>query len=324
MDIYRFINSTDIREHLRTIGYVFNSLETAWLIWQCRTASLTEKHAAWQELIDTMPDCVIPKQDSATLPQSLHSFLRKYMKAEKEIMADFYEENKSFVYTFFCADGYLGLSGNTFSDFTTCINAYKAISAEFDISCYTIRKRWLNGDDMIDITFLKNGEPLNWNTGRWPDWADEILWHFFDWGEFYFPTPFKTGDILCQYDEYDNETSGFGRGPFVMTAITPEHATEHTHLFGDESDMNAWGYFQAEDGTIYKEVMSNYMDLEYYRGKLDGKKRILKALSNHIKGDIDITLFANAYHHILCDEYAKTMYPRGYNDKGLWLAGLKG
>ena len=314
MDILRFINSRDIREHLEQIHYEFNSLEAAWLIWWCQTASIPEKHAAWQELIDTMPDCVIPEQNSATLPQSLHSFLRKYMKAEKEIMADFYEENKSCVYTFFCAD--LGLSGNIFSDFTTCINAYKAISAEFDIPRYTIRKQWLNGDDIIDITFLKNGEPLNWDTGRWPDWADKILWHFYDWGCFYFSTPFKAGDILCQYDEYD--------GPFVMTAITPEHATERTRLFGDESDMNAWGYFQNEDGTIYEKEMWNYMDLEYYRGELDGKKRILIALSNHIKGDIDITVFANVYHHILCDEYAKTMYPRRYNDKGLWLAGLKG
>ena len=34
MDILRFINSRDIREHLKTIHYQFNSLEAAWLIYQ--------------------------------------------------------------------------------------------------------------------------------------------------------------------------------------------------------------------------------------------------------------------------------------------------
>ena len=36
MDITRFINSRDIREHLKKIGYQFTSLEAAWLIWQCK------------------------------------------------------------------------------------------------------------------------------------------------------------------------------------------------------------------------------------------------------------------------------------------------
>lgn len=44
MNILRFVNSKDIREHLRNIGYEFNSLEAAWLIYQCRDAAIDEKH----------------------------------------------------------------------------------------------------------------------------------------------------------------------------------------------------------------------------------------------------------------------------------------
>lgn len=51
MDIFRFVNSKDVREHLRDIGYEFNSLEAAWLIYQCRDAAIDEKHKAWNELI---------------------------------------------------------------------------------------------------------------------------------------------------------------------------------------------------------------------------------------------------------------------------------
>ena len=52
MDILRFINSKDIRKHLKDTGYEFNSLEAAWLIYQCRNATIREKHKAWNELMD--------------------------------------------------------------------------------------------------------------------------------------------------------------------------------------------------------------------------------------------------------------------------------
>lgn len=43
MDILRFVNSKDIREHLGNINYEFNSLEAAWLIYQCHDATIDEK-----------------------------------------------------------------------------------------------------------------------------------------------------------------------------------------------------------------------------------------------------------------------------------------
>ena len=118
------------------------------------------------------------------------------------------------------------------------------------------------------------------------------------------------------------ESNGLCAGSFVMLDISSQNASENTRCYGDESDMNAWGYFQNQDGTVYHEVMSNYMDLEYYRGELSGKKRILKALSNHIKGEIDVGLFANAYHKILCEEYAKSQNPWNITPEGLAAAGL--
>lgn len=43
MDIYSFVNSKDIRKHLRDIKYEFNSLETAWLIYSCHRLCYNEK-----------------------------------------------------------------------------------------------------------------------------------------------------------------------------------------------------------------------------------------------------------------------------------------
>lgn len=83
MDILRFINSKDIREHLRSIRYEFNSLETAWLIYQSHDATIDEKHKAWNELIETMPDCPIEKRLNTVAQDSLHAFLRLYMTLEE-------------------------------------------------------------------------------------------------------------------------------------------------------------------------------------------------------------------------------------------------
>ena len=59
MDIAQYVNSKDIRNNLCRIKYKFNSLEAAWLISRCRTLTIVEKHNAWRELIDTMPDCEV-------------------------------------------------------------------------------------------------------------------------------------------------------------------------------------------------------------------------------------------------------------------------
>ena len=40
LDIFCFVNSKDIRDHLRKINYKFSSLEAAWIIYQCSSASL--------------------------------------------------------------------------------------------------------------------------------------------------------------------------------------------------------------------------------------------------------------------------------------------
>lgn len=74
---------------------------------------------------------------------------------------------------------------------------------------------------------------------------------------------------------------------------------------------------------IYHEVTDNYMNYEYYPlERLTGRRRILKALGNFLKGKIDVCLFARAYHQILTEEDAKDHMPREYTDEGLRLAGL--
>ena len=49
MNIFRFINSKDIREYLRELQHQFTVPEAAFLIYMSRTVPLKEKFDAWQE-----------------------------------------------------------------------------------------------------------------------------------------------------------------------------------------------------------------------------------------------------------------------------------
>lgn len=57
MDILDFVDSRDIREHLRRINFQPNTIEAAYLVWFSKTATLEQKCEAWQEIVHTMPNC---------------------------------------------------------------------------------------------------------------------------------------------------------------------------------------------------------------------------------------------------------------------------
>ena len=108
-----------------------------------------------------------------------------------------------------------------------------------------------------------------------------------------------------------------------LTFGLSDKAKKNLPLYGDNTDMCARGYFLSSDGDIYHECMHSYMNLEYYDKELTGKKRVLKALSNFLKGDIDVGLLVRAYHQIRMEEYAKDIRPKDYTKEYLKLAGVE-
>ena len=92
MDILSFVNSNAIRDHLKNINYQFNSLEAAWLIYNCHRLSYEEKKEAWLQLIREMPDCAVPKRPNCKGWPSLHEFLKDYIRVTDNEIRDFYKE----------------------------------------------------------------------------------------------------------------------------------------------------------------------------------------------------------------------------------------
>ena len=317
MDIFRFINSRDIREYLKNRNYPFTSLEAAWLIYQCRCATIKEKHEAWQELIQTMPDCAVAERPHTARHESLHQFLKEYIRTEDEILDWFFRDEKDAIYN--CEFWEYAMwcpGGEYFDSFQKCLKAYT--DRRLGKMTFKITKQILNSDQCTYVIFSADNEPLKFDTSWYPEGGDEILYGVLGGLEFDFPTPFTKGDILCESEVYEMNPS-LRADLFVITDLP---ACSKNESYRDGCRMKVWGFFLKYDGTLQYEDMYNYMNLEYFRGELSGKKRILKALSNHIKGEIDVGLFANAYHKILCEEYAKSQNPWNITSEGLAAAGI--
>ena len=333
MDILRFVNSKDIRKHLEKIGYKFSPLEAAWLIFQWWNATIEERHRAWEELIQTMPDCEVPERLNTRRQKSLHAFLRRYMELEDRFVAEFLGDSPEgtdtgpYMYRmeYKYKDGGIVKDGAVYSSFTK-LRAAVTPPEEGVLMMRCVRTRpdepeerqWvLYVTEAFDPTEVEPAVIDNEDENTICNKVFQGLW-------FDFPTPFKKGDILwdprCPY--------GYCAGPFAVTGINlegieSENTRESLIKDGDLTDMCAYGYYLNPNGGIYHECMWNYMDLEYYDKELEGSSRTLIAMSSFLKGEIDAGLLARAYHQIMTEGYAENCRPHDISNEGLILAGLK-
>ena len=107
MEMTDFLNSGDIAEHWRRIGFFCTPLQSAYLVWHNRTKTLAEKHAAWREIIQSMPDCPVAQGHrktnmglSDTLAGSLHDFLQAFVSLQEKLIGQFYRKGDHAAYRY--------------------------------------------------------------------------------------------------------------------------------------------------------------------------------------------------------------------------------
>lgn len=328
MDVSLFINSPDIRKYLVDNNYSFNSLESAWLIWQSRGKPYEQKKAAWMELIAEMPDCVIPERNLSPRRESLHEFLKEYIaNTDREIKEFCREETEGYVYLFSYRYSYdqewTEDYETIFPSLKECMRAYKAEVNSLDESFFEkedgkstgviwcrLKKQALKEPYTIsELELNEKGEVMEVLQSALregmvrSDLEDtfESLW-------FDIPTPFEKGDIV-----WDPALS-MSSGPFVLMGLSTwdkigERKAEKIILaekeYGgfvsvpDISDMNGYGYFVDDRGLPYHEVMFHYLNLEYYHEPFQEYEKILLPISKFVKGKIGIDLLLCAYRNII-------------------------
>ncbi|MBR4333820.1 MAG: hypothetical protein IKP72_14155 [Clostridia bacterium] len=309
MDVLRYINSKDIREHLRKTSYKFSALEAAWLIYQSRYATLEERHQAWKQLIAEYPDCPIPKRMNTVPQDSLHHFLEEYMDMEKRMLEQF-RDPTGVVYQikYHFDEAEPVYENRVFSRFEP--EKMNSLFEDNDhvqsIWCSRISVDGSDEDALGSIFSVKLSgdmkimeiQPEFRENGR----TRELMLDVFQGFWFDFPTPFQKGDILWD----SKKPAGFCGGPFVCRSINQhgiadEKQMEYMRENGDTSDMTAHGLFVSAQTGVYGEVMHNYMNCEYYRKELVGNQLLLKPFSTYEKGEADAELLVHACHYIMLE-----------------------
>ena len=326
MDVLKYVNSKDVRDYLKIIGYEFSPVEAAWLIFNNHKLCLRDRHEAWNEIIASMPDMKIrTNRKKEIVYDSLHKFLQDYISMEQKWLDEFFShsEEKYYSYVFRACDD-SEKHGNVFDSYDICLKNLKEDISDYEytdtdivyisvirVSVNEGAEYELSLDTSMKIKSVYKTNQKSFESAFYNCMRD--MW-------FLFPVPFKKGDIVYEPGRAEKE---FCSGPFVLEEIAPDYYAETGREPLDDSDMFASGVFQNEDGYIYHEVMFNYMDLEYYpEEKLTEKKTILKAVSNYMKGNISLGLFANAYVYTLMKGEAENYFPDEFTEEGLSLAGL--
>ena len=318
MDFLKFLNSKDIAEHLRKINYNFSPEEALYVIHESRSRTLAEKREAYLSLLAQYPDYKLRKRRfGAFKNHTLESFLHTYFKKQDALIADCKKEGDDAVYSVCTYNSAEGWNCDDDSLFRTFGEGFLAVKSEDGMEKFGIVKQFLPDGRTVSLTFLQDGTMLDVGTS---ERDDEVL-DAFEMLYVEIPIPFRFGDIVTPVKErvwdskfhhsYEDvwvltsiphwdretvsgcdlrETWGSVDGYFASEKLRKYHLTE-----GDETDMLFSGYFLTEHGFVRDHsVRDTYLDLEYFRGELSGRGRILTAISLYFQRKINLeTLFAS-------------------------------
>ena len=348
MDIYNLINSKTIAKYCEEQKYEFNTLEVAVLIYRNRSMSIEDKIKAYKEVIDTYEDMEVTQFYDLSSYDSVKEVIKTEIKRLEDLYKKLLEKEEGCFYTattywqetgrvekdnfYFIKDTFEKTYNRVMEDVNYVDEDDSAleffgthIRIKDNVEEFRINKRAFDSEYVISADYIViDRKPILFNIlDSENDWPDLGLVYV------YMPTPFKKGDIL-----YSRTNSPFDRGyiakgenVFVLDTMhswkypMPEKA--RAGKAGDGSDMMGYGYF-IMDNDLFTEVCWEYDSWEYFEGELKGIQRILKPTSELLKGEIDISLFIQAYNKFRLDIIPKVLPDtlHWFTNEGLKMVGL--
>lgn len=281
MDIYSFLNSSDIAAHCRKIGKVFTPVEMAVIIYHSRRPFL-EQLEGYRQIVRDTPDMPLAGRPWFDACDSFHNYLHRLIDHEKAALERFLtpEKRKLYLPDVIRRDRWCEYEFGKHGVFSTLEQALSHMKSQWE-------PEEVDGFDVMAVTVDSGGS----EDGRCQFDYDAIVQDLYtvesedtlsclDGFYINIPTPFKRGDIVVQCGRFGN------REPFVLGGLPcwqkPELVEYHLQN-GDNTDMMAWGYGQ-EDGMLHHTSAGHYyFDLSLYCGELTGGNRLLGYLSLNLK-----------------------------------------
>ncbi|MCL2153155.1 MAG: hypothetical protein FWH57_09415 [Oscillospiraceae bacterium] len=326
MNIYEYLTSPDIAAHCEKIGHVFNPLEMAVIV-ELSNKPMKEKHVAWREIIADYPDMPIQESVNFKARDSLHNYLLELIAIEEKAIEGFYTQSNDVIYrsSFF---RFYGDNKNFPVGFPECyLTAQNAISAaqqDLESIIDSVREIYICKDQIkneaysirdpdhpIGALFDYFGNllgleyiPLGLDKS-FPKTSIDLLSDIF----VHIPVPFEKGDLVTM--DIDK--------PRVLVWTPQWGGTRHPSedcLSGHQSYGSyifAQCYYFDNDHLILDYIKYKPLNLQYFKGELEGQERFLEYLSKYMKAkDDNIDWLINVFSKFKAEtEYEKI---KGYFD----------
>ncbi len=325
---YNLINSKAIGNYCKKIEYEFNTEELAVLVYRNKKMSLEEKNEKYQDLINNYPDMEVIERINCNHYNSVKTMIQKEIQRNQKTYKDFIKEEENCVYTW----KEYNKTTKEYSRSYEIINnlkrtykeTYKAVTDyinEYDDTIsFTITKKFFGKKERL---IHANYNVINKKPILVKIYDEEDIYLDIDNIFVYMPTPFKKGDILIS-ETPSIKNCGDNGEIFVLDYLRTWGPNIKEYLAKgncDSSDMIGTGYYLYDDKAQFVlDDKWDYDSYEYYTGKLEGKNRILKAISSFLKGDISFELLIHAYDVFKNED--KEKMPEFYTEEGLKLAGF--
>lgn len=329
LDEYDLINSVAIADHCREIKHRFNTEELAVLVYRNKKMSINEKIEKYKNLIENYPDMEVIERINCEHYDSVKVMIQNEINRLEKLKEKLYKEETDVIYTYSELNKstrkwdswYKGIENitKTYTQIEKDIEEY--IEEYNDTIAYDIIKKYLNEEKTITAKY----QVIN---------KEKILYNIYESGEEFLdidnifiniPTPFKKGDILVTWSETParDEIPVNKNNIFVLDYLCTwkddlKELLEKGNY--DSSDMIGYGYYITEDESGFiLDHKWDYDSFEYYEGEFKGIHRTLKAISNCMKGKINLELLMHAYEEFKHESKPTVM--NYYNEEGLKLAG---
>ena len=298
LDIYHFIRSQDVAAHCRNIGKLWDTLGMATII-DRSNCTIEDKHVAWQALIEYYPDmCSCPNYDDVQF-DSVHDAINERIKYDKQAIKRFKLPESGVIYSYRLPDWYD--DSEAFSTFEKAFIAFTEAYSQEEAPIVHFKRSILDDDSNIIYADFDHDGSLRRvdvciDDELFEKWFPQIRGKkskigrlYFAFSELFFidiPIPFKRGDILVATRNRIDEVFVFDRS----LHDTPEQYDKCLKgIIADGGDMNGCGFFVNEAAVLHEDHTADYDSFEYFKGKLEGRERLLHFVSLYLTGKITLS-----------------------------------
>ena len=291
MNAYEWLASPDVREYLEGIHYEFTLPEAFYVIRENEQRALEEKIAAWEELLNVMPDCPFSIESDAggkVETASLHKSIREFIGQQRELLEVVCRKDETGVYSVILGCVHKEGKGVALSDFLD--KNWKKFEGKGTLR---LTKTWSGKQRHNGILFFcVNAEKQV--TEIVPDLSYRTHPLQLHWLPL--PTPFHRGDILDLGDGTPAVLDFIGswnKEELLANGLSPQ-------LFEGENKRGAAAYqFGGERQDAPRMIERCFVlpqQLQYYRKPLKESEWVLQAVSSYLKGNLDLGQMCMAYH----------------------------